>query len=97
MGFIDLGPEDDARGLRAQYATTLTPEVWNPTGSTFPEWAARGPLRESQERVRKEREAERVASKKAPEFVSSVSGTAFGSGYDAGGLSRGSKRKAGAL
>jgi HCNGP-like protein len=98
MDFVELGPDGEEKGLRSQYVTTLPSDVWNPTGSAFPDWAFRGPLKESQDRVRKEHEAERAAGKRGVDFVRGTSsGTAGGSGGEAGGLSRGSKRKAGAL
>ncbi|KAM0276115.1 hypothetical protein ACHAQH_007089 [Verticillium albo-atrum] len=93
LAFVEL---DDPR---AQYVTTLPAGAWDPTGAAegggFPDWAFRGPLRLSQERVKKEREAERAGGKRAGvEFVAAGGGTP-GSGSEAGGL-RGSKRKAGA-
>ncbi|RNJ52452.1 hypothetical protein D7B24_003661 [Verticillium nonalfalfae] len=106
LGFVGLGHDDDPR---AQYATTLSAGAWDPAGAAadgdgdggqgrgFPDWAFRGPLRLSQERVRKEREAERSAGKRTGvDFVAASSGGGTpGSGSEAGGL-RGSKRKAGA-
>lgn len=96
MDFIELGPNGDRKRLPSQYVTTLPADLWNPTGSAFPDWAYRGPLKESQDRVRKEHEAERAAGKRGVEFVRGTSvGTPGGPGGEAVGLSRGSKRKAG--
>ncbi|CRK26095.1 Meiotically up-regulated gene protein like [Verticillium longisporum] len=106
LGFVGLGHDDDPR---AQYVTTLSAGTWDPTGAAadgdgdggrgrgFPDWAFRGPLRLSQERARKEREAERSAGKRTGvDFVAASSGGGTpASGNEAGGL-RGSKRKAGA-
>lgn len=98
MDFIDLGPDANGKGMRSQYVTTLPADIWDPCGNAFPDWAFRGPLKESQDRVRKEHEADRAAGKKGVEFVSATGGgTPGSSGAEAGGLSRGSKRKARAL
>lgn len=80
---------------RAQYETTLPRELWDPAG--FPESAYRGPLRRSQERLEKEREAERTSGgRSAVEFVPPVSSPQVGGiGSSTGGLSRGEKRKGG--
>ncbi|KAM0332281.1 hypothetical protein ACHAQA_002557 [Verticillium albo-atrum] len=93
LAFVELDAD-----ARAQYDTTLPPDAWDPSAAAgaggFPDWAFRGPLRLSQERVRKEREAEKTGGKRtAVEFV--AGGGTPGSGSDTGGL-RGSKRKAGA-
>lgn len=102
MGFVEMGREEGGDSLREQYATTLGKDVWDPTGQeTFPPWAFRGPLKQSQDRVRRDREAERAGGKRSGiEFVSSVSGAGGTPGSagtpETGGLSRGSKRKAGA-
>lgn len=58
LGFVGLGAEDGGGGgpaaaAAAQYATTLSTGLWDPAG--FPEWAYRGPLRRSQDKVQKER------------------------------------------
>ncbi|AEO54477.1 hypothetical protein MYCTH_2132225 [Thermothelomyces thermophilus ATCC 42464] len=61
----DGGGSGGGRGLE-QYATVLSPEVWD-GGASFPEWAFKGALRKTQERVNKERERGRG---EAVEFVS---------------------------
>ncbi|KAI9724435.1 MAG: hypothetical protein M1812_000503 [Candelaria pacifica] len=73
---------------KAQYATTLPKEIWDPDG--FPKWAYKDELAKSQQVVLKRREEEKAkAQRDAVEFVpattstdSSRSGTpgAFGSG-----------------
>ncbi|KAL2160947.1 hypothetical protein VTH06DRAFT_8659 [Thermothelomyces fergusii] len=81
LAFVGVGTEFDAdgdasadaggggggggRGLE-QYATVLSADVWD-GGASFPEWAYRGALRRTQERVAKERERARG---EAVEFVS---------------------------
>lgn len=50
LGFAGVGTDGEA--AVEQYATTLPVEVWDPAG--FPEWAYRGPLRKTQERMQKE-------------------------------------------
>lgn len=51
-----------------QYITVLPPDIWDPT--SLPEWAFRGELRKAQEKVQKEREAERASGQRdAIEFV----------------------------
>ncbi|KAL2182913.1 hypothetical protein L209DRAFT_738434 [Thermothelomyces heterothallicus CBS 203.75] len=69
------------RGLE-QYATVLSPEVWD-GGAGFPEWAFKGALRKTQERVSKERERARG---EAVEFVSAgvLAPGAAGGGETAG-------------
>lgn len=88
MDFVGLDDKD-------QYATTLPAELWNPAG--FPEWAFRGPLKKSQDRIRKEREAEKASGTRAAlDFVpaSSASGTPTGKSAGSSGVSKGEKRKA---
>ena len=54
LGFVGMDPTfEDGNDGAAQYATTLPSDIWDPTG--FPEWAFRGQLRRSQERVQKEK------------------------------------------
>lgn len=57
--FVGVGVEFDDGSIDGveQYATTLPSELWDP--AAFPEWAYRGPLRKSQERVQKERGREK--------------------------------------
>ncbi|TLD28711.1 hypothetical protein PspLS_03993 [Pyricularia sp. CBS 133598] len=51
-----------------QYITILPPDLWDSTA--FPQWAFRGGLREAQEKVQKQREAERATGRReAVEFV----------------------------
>ncbi|TLS24126.1 hypothetical protein PpBr36_08821 [Pyricularia pennisetigena] len=51
-----------------QYITILPPGLWDPTA--FPQWAFRDGLREAQEKVQKQREAERASGRReAVEFV----------------------------
>ncbi|KAI6380793.1 hypothetical protein MCOR25_001466 [Pyricularia grisea] len=51
-----------------QYITILSPDLWDPTA--FPQWAFRGGLREAQEKVQKQKEAERTSGRReAVEFV----------------------------
>ena len=54
LGFVGMDPTfEDGNDGTTQYATTLPSDLWDPKG--FPEWAFRGQLRRSQERVQKER------------------------------------------
>ncbi|TDZ54833.1 Meiotically up-regulated gene 151 protein [Colletotrichum trifolii] len=95
LSFVDLDG-------RADYATTLPAELWNPTSTIFlPESASRAALRQSQDRVRAERE--RAARKPgAPVDFVPAAGAASGNGVpppgsdaaEIGGLRPG-KRKAG--
>ncbi|PNH43216.1 hypothetical protein VD0003_g9655 [Verticillium dahliae] len=111
LGFVGLGHDDDPRAQYATTLSAGVWDPAGAAaggdgdgdgdggrgGRGFPDWAFRGPLRLSQERVRKEREAERSAGKRTGvDFVAASSGGGTpGSGSEAGGL-RGSKRKAGA-
>lgn len=100
MGFVDLEG-------RAGYATTLPSDLWDPTSEeSLPEWATRGGLRQSQEKVRAERAGLRKgggpvdfvpAAGAAAATAGSVSEVASPAGAaEQGGLSRAGKRKAGA-
>ncbi|ROT37344.1 hypothetical protein SODALDRAFT_351650 [Sodiomyces alkalinus F11] len=99
MDFVELGSEEGSGGdvnFRRQYVTTLSPDVWDPTGPAFPDWAFRGPLKKNQEKIRQERMAEKTGGKRSGiDFVPPVTASS-GSGRisEVGGLSRGSKRKA---
>ena len=54
LGFVGMDPGfDDGNDGTEQYATTLPSDLWDPKG--FPEWAFRGQLRRSQDRVQKEK------------------------------------------
>ncbi|CAG7557020.1 unnamed protein product [Fusarium equiseti] len=78
---------------RHQYSTTLPTDLWNPVD--FPEWAFKDKLRKSNDKLAKEKEAERASGNRtAVDFVASTSTT----GHDTtmkGGLSKGEKRKSG--
>ncbi|KAF4949839.1 hypothetical protein FSARC_13377 [Fusarium sarcochroum] len=78
---------------RNQYSTTLPTDLWN--HAAFPEWASKGQLRKTHDKVAKEKEAEKAAgTRTAVDFVPPTSTV----GQDAaakGGLSRGEKRKGG--
>ncbi|KAL2757518.1 hypothetical protein ACRALDRAFT_1068084 [Sodiomyces alcalophilus JCM 7366] len=100
IDFIELGPEEGSSGdvnYRRQYVTTLSPDVWDPTGPAFPDWAFRGSLRKNQEKIRQERMAEKTGGKRSGiEFVPSVTASSGSGGSSEGrGLSRRGKRKAG--
>ncbi|KAM0296317.1 hypothetical protein ACHAPM_010309 [Fusarium culmorum] len=78
---------------RHQYSTTLPTDLWNPTA--FPEWASKDKLRKTNDKLTKERDAERASgTRTAVDFVpSTITG-----GHDTtikGGLSKGEKRKSG--
>lgn len=92
LQFVDIPPPGGAGGERGrQYQTTLPETLWNPDG--FPEWACRGALRKSRDRVAKEREAARAApGRSGVEFVSGTTTAGAGGG---GGLSKGEKRRGG--
>lgn len=61
-----------------QYVTVLPLDIWDPTA--LPEWAFRGELRKAQEKVQKDREAERASGQRdAIEFVPSSSAAASAS------------------
>lgn len=89
VGLGDPGSDSGPAELAAQYATTLPSEVWDP--AAFPAWAFRGPLRRSQEKVQKEREAARAnGTREGIDFIPAV---ASGSGLGTvAGLSRGGSR-----
>ena len=78
---------------RHQYSTTLPTDLWNP--ADFPEWAFKDKLRKSNDKLAKEKEAERTSGNRtAVDFVASTSTV----GHDTtmkGGLSKGEKRKSG--
>ncbi|KAL2153860.1 hypothetical protein VTH82DRAFT_2536 [Thermothelomyces myriococcoides] len=74
------GGGGSGKGLE-QYATVLSPDVWD-GGPSFPEWAYKGALRKTQERVSRERERARG---EAVEFVSA--GVLAPSGTTAAGAS----------
>lgn len=59
LGFVGVGVsfEDGSTEGTQQYATTLPTELWDP--AAFPEWAYRGQLRKTQEKLQKERGRER--------------------------------------
>ncbi|KAK4247401.1 hypothetical protein C7999DRAFT_14549 [Corynascus novoguineensis] len=85
-GRHDGGGGGREEGL-TQYATTLSPDVWD-GGVNFPAWAYKGALRRAQERVSKERERARG---EPVEFVSAGSVTAstgVGEGTGSAGASR---------
>ncbi|KAK1730780.1 hypothetical protein CaCOL14_002871 [Colletotrichum acutatum] len=90
MSFVDLDG-------RAGYATTLPPALgWDPTSEDLlPDWAGRTALRQSQDKVRG------AGARKGGgpvEFVPAVESASPAAGIEQGGLvSRGGKRKAGAL
>jgi hypothetical protein len=78
---------------RHQYSTTLPTDLWNP--AAFPEWACKDRLRKTNDKLTKEKDAERASgTRTAVDFVPSAS---IG-GHDTtikGGLSKGEKRKTG--
>ncbi|GKT98326.1 hcngp-protein [Fusarium langsethiae] len=78
---------------RHQYSTTLPTDLWNPVA--FPEWASKDMLRKTNDKLTKEKDAERASgTRTAVDFVPSAS---IG-GHDTtikGGLSKGEKRKSG--
>lgn len=84
LDFVDIDS-------KSQYETTLPRDMWDPTG--FPPSAYYGQLRRNQERMEREREAEKAGGGRSTvEFVpASQTGGAVGTG----GLSRGEKRKGG--
>lgn len=54
LGFVGMEPSfEDGNDGTEQYATTLPGDIWDPKG--FPEWAFRGQLRRTQDRVQKEK------------------------------------------
>lgn len=55
LGFVGVGIDfqEGPAVATEQYATTLSTELWDP--AAFPEWAYRGQLRKSQERMQKEK------------------------------------------
>lgn len=59
LAFVGVGTTFDEGPAVAteQYATTLPTDLWDP--SSFPEWAYRGQLRRSQERLQKDKGRER--------------------------------------
>lgn len=59
LGFVGVGVDFENGTVEGteQYATTLPTELWDP--AAFPEWAYRGPLRKSQEKLQKERGREK--------------------------------------
>lgn len=59
LEFVGVGVDFDNGAIEGteQYATTLPNELWDP--AAFPEWAYRGPLRKSQEKLQKERGREK--------------------------------------
>lgn len=59
LGFVGVGVDVENGAVEGteQYATTLPTELWDP--AAFPEWAYRGPLRKSQEKLQKERGREK--------------------------------------
>lgn len=63
LAFVGVGTD-----AMEQYATTLPTDLWDP--SSFPEWAYRGQLRRSQERLQKEKGRERG---EAVQFVPATS------------------------
>ncbi|PKS06540.1 hypothetical protein jhhlp_007288 [Lomentospora prolificans] len=79
------GLDDTASGGGAQYATTLPKDLWDP--GALPEWAHRQELRAAQERLRKEREAERAATGRV-DFVPASGGAAVPAKSGPGGLSK---------
>jgi hypothetical protein len=88
MDFVGLDEQD-------QYATTLSKDLWDP--AAFPEWAFRGPLKKSQDAIRKEREAEKAAgTRTALDFVpsSASQSTATSQTTTPAGLSKGERKKA---
>lgn len=100
LDFVELGSEESSTGdanFRRQYVTTLSPDVWDPAGPAFPDWAFRGPLKRTQEQVRQERMAEKTAGKRSGiDFVPSVTASSGSGGSSEGrGLSRRNKRKTG--
>ncbi|KFH45007.1 hypothetical protein ACRE_042070 [Hapsidospora chrysogenum ATCC 11550] len=87
MGFVGIDE-------RSQYETTLPTDLWDP--KVFPDSAFRGPLRKAQEKMEKEREAEKASGgRTAVEFVSSSTTTPAGGSASTGGISRGARRKRG--
>lgn len=85
MGFVDIDE-------RSQYETTLPTDLWDPKG--FPDSVFRDQLRKSQEKIEKEREAEKAGGgRTAVEFVPST--TPAGGSTSSGGINRGGKRKGG--
>jgi HCNGP-like protein len=91
MDFAEVGNcENDRAG---QYETVLSPELWDPR--SLPDYAFRGKLRESREKLAKERGAERApgSGRTAVEFVSG-SASSGSSTSATGTMSKpGSKRK----
>ncbi|KAJ4405164.1 hypothetical protein N0V82_010370 [Gnomoniopsis sp. IMI 355080] len=59
LSFVGVGVGFEAGSIDGteQYVTTLPTELWDP--AAFPEWAYRGSLRKSQERLQKERVRDR--------------------------------------
>jgi hypothetical protein len=79
---------------RSQYATTLSPDLWNP--SELPDWAFRGQLKQSQGQIKKEREAQRAAGGRTTiDFVSSSTSDKEVRQSGAAGLSSSTKPKKG--
>lgn len=70
LGFVGVGVDFENGTIEGtdQYATTLPTELWDP--AAFPEWAYRGPLRKSQEKLQKERGREKG---EAVQFVPATS------------------------
>lgn len=68
LDFVGMSTAAVDQGPGEQYATTLPTELWDP--AAFPQWAYRGPLRKSQERLQKEKGREKG---EAVQFVSASS------------------------
>lgn len=84
LAFAELDEPGPAGG--PQYATTLPKELWDLT--LLPEWAHRQELRLAQERLRKEREAERSATGKMEFVPASGGGSSVSAKSGPGGLSK---------
>ena len=86
MGFMDIDE-------KSQYETTISADLWDP--KAFPDSAFRGRLKHSQDRIAKEREAEKAGgNRSAVEFAPSTT-TVGGSTSSTGGIARSEKRKGG--
>ncbi|KAF7560709.1 hypothetical protein G7046_g3418 [Stylonectria norvegica] len=85
-GFAELDEQ-------SQYSTTLPSDLWDP--NAFPEWAFRGKLRKSREKIAKEMETGKTGGgRTAIDFVPSTTPSSS-STLGAAGVGRGEKRKGG--